>query len=704
MLHELLTGQAPFADSKDNLTLIASSKRSKSLAKPSALAKAAGNTAVSGIGPDVDAVVARATAPSRDQRYPTAAAFADDLDALLMGEAVSARTGRVYRTSKFVRRHRLALIALSTVILAATGGTLSVLASSISTRAAREREQLERARSRAEGAKAKTIAYILHELIPLHEQNHADRQSEQRIILDRLNNSLNSGALADQDVELVALHTMLSKIYADREEYGFSLVNLTRVLSLTKKTYGDNHPETAAALALYSDLLLQRGSLKEAFFHAKESLRIRNLHYESDIVPVIATRELLARIHLADGRLEDAAAEAEAATGLIDTNEEARETLLHAQILRTLAEVRAKQGEPLQARELSLRSMRELLRLLPDEDPEITRGLRALARADPSRPELADLAESLATTRASRRSTDVWTRWLAFKTLLLGENSERVAQSYRTMGYVLRDRLELRPALAAFDRAIDIYTQTRGDSSLAVLECLTDKYIVYIYAINGPRDEPMLIAKRRLDIARNLKDPIEDVWIATIWREYAHELVFNGRLDEAEVELKAAAAFARDRLISGIECSRSPLILAQLRHYKGDVAEALRLAQQSHDEAFAADPKHYEMPWKRIVLGCCLAANGDLDRAEQFISAEHAWIFLLSWGRIGEAVPHMIRDTAARFRAAGREAPALMLDQAFAAIDLRPRTLDAPLPLQDFARPMPPGTAKDAGGRGVPPR
>ncbi|XVJ59797.1 MAG: serine/threonine protein kinase [Tepidisphaera sp.] len=697
MLHELLTGQCPFADSKDQFTLIASTKRMKMLPEPSAVAKADGPAGISGIGHDIDAVVARATAPARDQRYPTAAAFADDLDALLVGEAVSARKGRGYRASKFARRHRLILIALSIVIFASAGGILAL----VSTKVAREREQFERARSRTEGAKAQAIAQILHELIPLHETNHTDRQSEQRIILDRLNNTLGSGAFAAQDEVLVALHTMLSQIYADRREFGFSHVNLSRALLLTKKAFGDEHPETATVLALYADVLIQRGSFPEALGHANESLRIRAMYFANDEEPVIASRCLLARVHLASGRIAEAAVEAEAAARLIDTKGSTLGTVLHAQILRTLSEVRAKQDDPLQARKLSMQSIEVLLKLLPDEDPEITRGLRSLATVDPSRPDLEALADAISTSRPTSRPTDVWTRWIAFKTELLGKDSERVAQSYRTMGNVLRDRLELRPALAAFDNAIDIYTRTRGDTSLAVLECLTDKYLVSIYATTGPREEPLQVAKRRLHIARNLKEPIEDVSIASIWREYAHEPIFNGRLDEAEVELRAAAAFARDRLISGIECSRCPLILAQQRYYKGDIAEAL-LAQQSYDEAFAADPKHYEMPWKRIVLGCCLAANGDLDRAEQFISAEHAWIFLLSWGRIGEAVPHMIRDTAARFRAAGREAPALILEEALAAIDPRPRTLDAPLPLQDFARPMPPGTPKGAGGRGVP--
>jgi serine/threonine protein kinase len=698
MLHELLTGQCPFADSKDQFTLIASTKRMKRLPEPSAVAKADGPAGISGIGHDIDAVVARATAPARDQRYPTAAAFADDLDALLVGEAVSARKGRGYRASKFVRRHRLVLIALSIVIFASAGGILAL----ISTKVAREREQFERARSRTEGAKSQAIAQILHELIPLHETNHTDRQSEQRIILDRLNNTLSSGAFAAQDEVLVALHTTLSKIYAERKEHGFSLVNLSRALLLTKKTFGAEHPETATILALYAEVLIQRGSHPESLRHALEALRIRELHFESDELPVIASRELLARIHLAEGRIAKAAEEAQAAAGLIDAKEQARGTLLHAQILRTLSEVRANQSDPREALRLSERSMLLLLELLPDEDPEITRGLRSLAQIDPSRPGLKTLADDLATSRPISRATDVWVRWIDFKSELLGKDSERVAQSYRTMGNVLRDRLELRPALAAFDQAIDIYTRKRGDSSPAVLECLRDKYLVYIFATSGPREEAVQIAKRRLDIARSLTDPIEDVWIAAIWREYAHELVFSDRLDEAEVELQAAAAFARDRLTSGIECSRCPLILAQVRHYRGEVADALCLARKSYNEAIVADPTHIEVPWKRIVLACCLAANGDLATAEEFISAEDAWSFVLSWARTGSLVPHMYHETAARFRAAGREGPALILEDALAALDLRPRTLDAPLPLQDFARPMPPGTPKGAGGRGVP--
>lgn len=104
MLYELLTGVTPYSESKGDLATIVREKRSGVLSAREGAARAG----LVGVGRDVDAVIARATAAARDERYSTAGELAADLEVLLVGGAVAARRGEmVYQWRKAIKRHRL---------------------------------------------------------------------------------------------------------------------------------------------------------------------------------------------------------------------------------------------------------------------------------------------------------------------------------------------------------------------------------------------------------------------------------------------------------------------------------------------------------------------------------------------------------------------------------------------------------------------
>lgn len=77
---------------------------------------------------DLDAIVLTALKREPAERYPSAAALADDLERYLAGEPVRARPdSRVYRLRKFVVRHWLPVSASAAVVLALAGGLASAL-------------------------------------------------------------------------------------------------------------------------------------------------------------------------------------------------------------------------------------------------------------------------------------------------------------------------------------------------------------------------------------------------------------------------------------------------------------------------------------------------------------------------------------------------------------------------------------------------
>ncbi len=102
---------------------------------------------------DLDNIVLMAMRKSAHRRYSTAQALAEDLDRHLAGQTVTARAPTfVYRAGKFVRRHRFAVAAASTVLLALLVGLVAFSWAWQRAEHARAEEAL--ARQAAENARA----------------------------------------------------------------------------------------------------------------------------------------------------------------------------------------------------------------------------------------------------------------------------------------------------------------------------------------------------------------------------------------------------------------------------------------------------------------------------------------------------------------------------------------------------------------------
>ena len=141
VLYELLTGKRPF-DSRSMLEKgydhYVRSLREREAVRPSTKVSSEGDhreeiarqqrtTATSlarALRGDLDAIVLRCLETDRDRRYGSADALATDIERHLRNEPVSAGPpSSAYRIGKFVRRHRVGMIAAAAVLLAMlTGG------------------------------------------------------------------------------------------------------------------------------------------------------------------------------------------------------------------------------------------------------------------------------------------------------------------------------------------------------------------------------------------------------------------------------------------------------------------------------------------------------------------------------------------------------------------------------------------------------
>lgn len=126
MLFELLCGQRPFDPLKEGHSAVDAALERGDPPPPSRLAPDKATMRV--LRGDLDVIVAKALKKDPDQRFETAAAFADDLERYLEGRAVRARrTSAWYRLRRFAARNRLPLAAVAAVLLALMTGLSAAL-------------------------------------------------------------------------------------------------------------------------------------------------------------------------------------------------------------------------------------------------------------------------------------------------------------------------------------------------------------------------------------------------------------------------------------------------------------------------------------------------------------------------------------------------------------------------------------------------
>jgi serine/threonine-protein kinase len=153
---------------------------------------------------DLDNIVAKALKKAPGERYATVDAFADDLRRYLDHEPVSARADSLgYRVATFVRRHRLAVGAVSLTLLALVGGVAGTTWQAVS--AARERD-------RAIGLLKRDQALIEFVNVMLTEAAQNNRPITVRELLERSRALIAGGGSGNAESDAAVL-TMIANFF-----------------------------------------------------------------------------------------------------------------------------------------------------------------------------------------------------------------------------------------------------------------------------------------------------------------------------------------------------------------------------------------------------------------------------------------------------------------------------------------------------------
>jgi serine/threonine protein kinase/tetratricopeptide (TPR) repeat protein len=299
ILYELLAGALPFEATelrKAGFEGIIKLLREKDPPRPSTKVSSLGERTaevaqnrrteprrlVSQLRGDLDWIVMRSLEKDRNRRYASPQELAQDIQRHLSHEPVLAGPPSVvYRTKKFVRRHRVALAFVSLVFLGITAGLIESNRQRLKVEAALATAQEERARAVREAEKAEQVSQFVQEMLGSndpYDEDYATATDQEkdfaRRLLDRAAEKVET-ELADQPEVLAEIQEVLGTTY-----YGLGFMDPARVhleasLALRRELFGDQHPDVATTLFHLGMMAMGSNDYEESKSFFDEALEIQ---------------------------------------------------------------------------------------------------------------------------------------------------------------------------------------------------------------------------------------------------------------------------------------------------------------------------------------------------------------------------------------------------------------------------------------------
>lgn len=290
ILYELLTGSLPLDPKSTGEAKFLAMLASGEVEPPRPSVRAA--TARGRLSGDLDWIVMKALDVDRARRYATAAAMADDLTRYLNDEPVAARPPALsYRAGKFVRRHRVQVVAAALVVAAIVGGAIAAGVGLV-------RANRAEARSREEAATAKQIAEFLTNLFSASDPNTGGATTL-RELLDRGAKRVDAD-LSGQPRVQASLFETLSHVYGSLALHKDAETLAERSLALDAAT-GAETDQTSEAARTLGRALQQQGQFARAKDAYDKALAIRTRQHGDNDLGVARILNDLGSLH---GQLE----------------------------------------------------------------------------------------------------------------------------------------------------------------------------------------------------------------------------------------------------------------------------------------------------------------------------------------------------------------------------------------------------------------
>lgn len=248
---------------------------------------------------DLDAVVLKALAKQRNDRYPSASGLAADLGRHLDGFPVTAHPGgRGYQVRKLLARHKVPVIAAGLVALALG---IATVATSVSLTRAQAAER--RAHTAAE--RTRTVNRILEQILSSPDPEFDGKDVTLLAVLDRTAKEVTAD-LGDQPEAAASVLHVLGRTYTALGVYPKAKDDLTRALALREKALGLRHDDTLATREALARYRLAAGELDQAEVLARKQVALASATRGEISVRSLSARQLLGQVLYARGRYQAA--------------------------------------------------------------------------------------------------------------------------------------------------------------------------------------------------------------------------------------------------------------------------------------------------------------------------------------------------------------------------------------------------------------
>ena len=520
---------------------------------------------------DLDNIILKALRTDAGHRYRSVDQLAEDLRRHLAGLPVLAHPSSVgYRVAKFLRRHRVAVVAAGAAIVAiVAAGVLLALGSA---RVAAERDRAQRERD-----KARQVAKFLEEVFS--DEHPAARQglpTTPREMLDRCREKLDK--MAGQPEVQAALRHTLGRIYRDLGLYDPAEQLLRESLDVRRKNEPGEPAELARNLADLAILDYHRGRYQAAEALFTESLGVARSRLGERHPIVALVTGLQGSVRYARGDYRGAEADLRQSLRLLGNLREPDRDPVEAAMMQgnlsALLEARGAYDESEALLRSALATWQERfgedhyttasglyrlasLRLEKGDYPAAVAGFRAALSArlklfGPEHPETAlfqsRLALALHLDGMDAEAEALAGQAAAMHRKLLGERHWMTADSVGTYGAILRDCGRYAAARPLLEEALAIARASLGPEHPKVARALFD--LAKLRAAEGDAAAAEPLFRGALAQQHKLLGPDHPEVAATLVG-LAEVLVATGRAAQAEPLFREALEIRRAKLPAG---------------------------------------------------------------------------------------------------------------------------------------------------------
>ena len=319
---------------------------------------------------DLERIAGMALRRDPEKRYASAAHLAEDLDRYLDGRPVVARGHSLaYRASRFVRRHRVVVVAVSIGVLSMVGHSVLTFRHARELAVAAERE-------RQDAVRAREVADFVVGLFEVADLDIVQKSGMP--IAQMLEQGLSkANALSAQPQLQARLLNAIGRVYFNLGRYREAEGVATRALALSRQAEGDQHPDVARDHRLLGLVTGQLGRPREAAEMFGTALKIHQRVAVHRLKPPPICTTLLYEL-ARSGRLDEAEQQVTASlTAHRELLPPDHEDLVAS--LSTLAFVRSRHGRPREAVDLYREALGIAVKRLGDRHPEVARTRQNLA-------------------------------------------------------------------------------------------------------------------------------------------------------------------------------------------------------------------------------------------------------------------------------------------------------------------------------------